>query len=54
MVIAKAAGFMISVDDLNKAAGYQELSEEELEGVAGGGGGGQCWIREGFEGGFSF
>ena len=54
VVIAKAAGFMISVDDLNKAAGYQELSEEELEGVAGGGGGGQCWIREGFEGGFSF
>ena len=36
VVIAKAAGFMISVDDLNNA-GYQELSEEELEGVAGGG-----------------
>ena len=38
VVISKAAGFMISVDDLNKAAGYQKLSEEDLEGVAGGGG----------------
>ena len=36
VVIAKAAGFMISVDDLNNAD-PQELSEEELEGVAGGG-----------------
>ena len=41
VVIAKAAGFMISVDDLNNA-GYQELSEEELEGVAGGACYG-CW-----------
>ena len=33
--IAKDAGFMISVDDLTKA--QSEISEEELEGVAGGG-----------------
>ena len=33
--IAKEAGFMISADDLAKA--QSELSEEELEGVAGGG-----------------
>ena len=32
--IAKEAGFSISADDLNKAS---ELSEEELEGLAGGG-----------------
>ena len=32
--IAKEAGFSISVDDLTKA--QSELSEEELEGVAGG------------------
>ena len=32
--IAKEAGFSISADDLNKA--QSELSEEELEGVAGG------------------
>ena len=32
--IAKAAGFSISADDLTKA--QSELSEEELEGVAGG------------------
>ena len=32
--IAKEAGFSISVDDINKA--QSELSEEELEGVAGG------------------
>ena len=35
--IAKEAGFMISADDLAKA--QSELSEEELEGVAGGGSG---------------
>ena len=39
--IAKEAGFSISVDDLKKA--QSEISEEELEGVAGGGG--QC-LRE--------
>ena len=33
--IAKEAGFMISADDLAKA--QSELSEEELEGVTGGG-----------------
>jgi predicted ribosomally synthesized peptide with nif11-like leader len=32
--IAKEAGFMISADDLTKA--QSELSDEELEGVAGG------------------
>ena len=32
--IAKEAGFIISADDLEKA--QSELSEEELEGVAGG------------------
>ena len=35
LAIAKEAGFVISADDLNKA--QAELSEEELEGVAGGG-----------------
>ena len=37
--IAKEAGFMISADDLTKAEqkAQSELSEEELEGVAGGG-----------------
>ena len=33
--IAKEAGFSISADDITKA--QSELSEEELEGVAGGG-----------------
>ena len=35
VVIAKEAGFSISADDL-KQAQSKELSEEELEGVAGG------------------
>ena len=35
LAIAKEAGFSISADDLNMTA---DLSEEELEGVAGGGG----------------
>ena len=35
VAIAKEAGFMFSADDLTKA--QSELSEEELEGVAGGG-----------------
>ena len=40
--IAKEAGFSISADDLTKA--QSELSEEELEGVAGGWqGGGTPW-----------
>ena len=34
VAIAKKAGFSISVDDLKKA--QSEISEEELEGVAGG------------------
>ncbi|NMO83101.1 MULTISPECIES: Nif11-like leader peptide family natural product precursor [Prochlorococcus] len=34
--IAKAAGFLITTEDLN--AHRQNLSDEELEGVAGGGG----------------
>ena len=33
--IAKDAGFMISIDDLKNA--QSELSDEEVEGVAGGG-----------------
>ena len=40
--IAKEAGFSISADDLTKA--QSELSDEELEGLAGGGG---CWITWG-------
>ena len=38
VAIAKEAGFSISADDINKA--QSELSEEELEGTAGGGSGG--------------
>ena len=34
VTIAKAAGFVISVDDLKQA--QVEISEDELEGVAGG------------------
>ena len=34
IAIAKDAGFMFTVDDFNKA--QSELSEDELEGVAGG------------------
>ena len=37
VVIAKAAGFLISVDEIKKAQSeISEISEEELEGVAGG------------------
>ena len=48
LAISKEAGFSISADDLKKA---QELSEEELEGVAGGygtytgGGAGGCFFN---------
>ena len=38
LAIAKAAGFVISVDELKKSqcgAGRTEISDEELEGVAG-------------------
>ena len=38
LAVAKDAGFSISADDLKKA--QSEISEEELEGVAGGGIGG--------------
>ena len=34
LVIAKAAGFVITAEELNRA--QEEVSEEELEGVAGG------------------
>ena len=37
VAIAKAAGFSLSADDISKA--QSELSEEELEGVAGAAGG---------------
>jgi predicted ribosomally synthesized peptide with nif11-like leader len=39
VTIAKAAGFVISADELQKAQAAQsyELSDEELEGVSGGG-----------------
>ena len=36
VTIAKAAGFVISAEELKKS--QAEISEEELEGVAGGGG----------------
>ena len=42
VAIAKGAGFSFSADDINKA--QSELSEEELEGVAGAGG---CYARTG-------
>ena len=35
VAIAKAAGFVISADEMQKS--WAEISEEELEGVAGGG-----------------
>ena len=41
--IAKEAGFSISADDLIKA--QSEISEEELEGVAGGGKQNNCNCR---------
>lgn len=40
LAIAKAAGFSITTEDLK--AHRQTLSDDELEGVAGGGGG--CWL----------
>ena len=46
VAIAKAAGFVISADDLKKAQAAPEvqiLSDEELEGVAGGYG--ACQLR---------
>ena len=41
--IAKDAGFSISADDLKKA--QSEISEEELEGVAGGKSWTRCWVE---------
>ena len=45
LAIAKEAGFSISADDLQNT--QSELSEEELEGVAGGHGGTWHWYFEG-------
>ena len=42
LAIAKEAGFSISADDLAKA--QSEISERELEGVAGGGGVSRCRV----------
>ena len=39
-LIAKEMGFVISAEELQRAQAGSEVSEEELEGVAGGGGGG--------------
>mgnify|MGYP001301954671 CR=1 FL=1 len=43
LAIAKDAGFSISADDLTKA--QSELSEEEMEAVAGGRGTGDNWTK---------
>ena len=43
VAIAKEAGFSISADDLKKA--QSEISEEELEGVAGGKSWTRCWVE---------
>ena len=48
VAVAKAAGFGISADALKKAqTEVSVISEEELEGVAGGADTGlwQCWLR---------
>ncbi|WP_115118393.1 Nif11-like leader peptide family natural product precursor [Synechococcus sp. UW105] len=34
--IAKEAGFMFSAEELKKVSGFEVLSDDELEGVAGG------------------
>ena len=50
LAIAKDAGFSISADDLKNA--QSEISEEELEGVAGGlkgTGGGSTFVCEGWD-----
>ena len=38
VAIAKAAGFVISAEDIQSMQSATELSDDELEGVAGGGG----------------
>ena len=43
VAIAKAAGFAITTEDLNSHR--QDVSDEELESVAGGGGYCRCWHR---------
>ncbi len=35
--IAKSAGFVVSIEELQKAQSNMELSDEDLEGIAGGG-----------------
>ena len=54
VAIAKAAGFVISAEELQRAQAGTEVSEEELEGVVGGGGSLQAgcdpWV---FMGGFA-
>ena len=42
IAIAKESGFVISTEDLKKS--QVEVSDKELEGVAGGGG--VCWILD--------
>ena len=44
VAIAKAAGFVISADDLKKA--QSEISEEELAGLSGGGQDFGAWFKE--------
>ena len=44
VAIAKAAGFVISAEELKRA--QAEISEEELEGVAGGGSWFGCHTKE--------
>ena len=39
VAIARTAGFVICAEELKKSSGSEELSDEELEGVAGGLGG---------------
>ena len=51
VMIAKAAGFMISVNDLQKG---QEVSDEELDGVVGGSIGGGGGVRMGARGIYDF
>ena len=50
MAIAKAAGFVISAEELKRAQAAKraqaEVSEEELEGVAGGCILGSCWSHD--------
>ena len=48
MAIAKEVGFMISADELQRAQAVgEELSDEELAGVAGGANSAARWIQGG-------